>query len=124
MPERQDSRAWEQFSHHRRQQREVIVLYQHDRVIAARLGKHRTRKTLIDGLVALPVRFAEHRAHVRYVAQRPQTFVGESVVIPLLLLGGEPKSAQRVLVAAGWYANAVECIDGLGVGTAAAVCDP
>ena len=34
------------------------------------------------------------------VAQRPHAFVGEAVVVALLLLGGEPDAAQRVVVAA------------------------
>ena len=70
-----------------RQQREVVVLHQHDRVVAARLGHHRVGEALVDGLVGLPVRLAEHRPHVRHVAQRPQAFVGEAEVVALLLFG-------------------------------------
>jgi hypothetical protein len=54
---------------HRRQQREVVVLHQHHRVVAARLGHHRVGKALVDRAVGLPVGLAEHRPHVRHVAQ-------------------------------------------------------
>ena len=77
--------------------REVVVLHQHDRVFAARLGDHRVGEALVDRLVELPVGFAEHRPHVRDVAERPQPFVGEAVVVAVFLLGRQPEPAQRVL---------------------------
>ena len=77
-------------AHHRRQQGEVVVLDQHDRVVAAGLGDHRVGEALVDRPVGLPVALAEHRPHVRDVAQRPEAFVGEAVVVALLLLLGQP----------------------------------
>ena len=109
---------------HRRQQREVVVLHQHDRVLAARLGDHRIGEALVDVAVVLPVRFAEHRPHVGDVAQRPHALVGEAVVVALLLLGAEPDAAQQVLVVPGRHADAVVRVDHLAVGAAAAVRDP
>ena len=70
---------------HRRQQREVVVLHQHDRVVAARLGDHGVGEALVDAAVALPVGLAEHRPHMGDMAQRPHAFVGEAVVVALLL---------------------------------------
>ena len=67
-----------------RQQREVIVLDQHDRVVAARLGHDGVGEALVDRAVLLPVAFAEHRPHVSDMAKRPQALVGEAVVIALL----------------------------------------
>ena len=35
-------------AHHARQQREVIVLHQHDRVVGVRFGDHRVGEALVD----------------------------------------------------------------------------
>ncbi len=81
---------------HARQQGEVVILHQHDRVVGARFGHHRIGKALIDGDVLLPVAGAEHRPHVGDMAQRPQAFVGKAVVVALLFFCRQPDAAQRV----------------------------
>src|SRR6266513_2690465 len=59
----------------------MIILHQHDRVVGARLGLDRVGEAPVHAHVLLPVGRAEYRPHVRDVAQRPKTFVGEAVVI-------------------------------------------
>jgi hypothetical protein len=59
-----------------RQQREVIVLYQHDRIFnAAQLFQHRLGEFLVDLLVLLPISVPEDRPCMRDVTERPQAFV-------------------------------------------------
>jgi hypothetical protein len=87
VPEGQDGGLGQLLADHRGQQRKVVVLHQHHRVFAARLGDHRVGKALVDRAVGLPVRLPEHRPHMRHMAQRPHAFVGEAVVIALLFLG-------------------------------------
>ncbi len=124
VPEGQDGRVGQLLAHHRGQQREVVVLHQHDGILAARLGHDGVGEALVDGLVGLPVRLAEHRAHVRHVAQRPQALVGKAEVVALLFLGRQPQAAQLVVVLARRHGDAVVGVDDLAVGVAAAVRDP
>ena len=124
VPEGQDGGLGQLFSHHGRQQREVVVLHEHHGVIGQGLCHHRIGKALVDRLVGLPVRLAEDRPHVGHVAQRPQPFVGKAVVVALLLFGGEPDAAQPVIGVAGRHQHAVARVHHLAVGAAAAVGDP
>ena len=55
VPEGEDGGARQLLADHRRQQREVVVLHQHDRVVAARLRDHRVGEALVDVAVVLPV---------------------------------------------------------------------
>ena len=124
VPEGQDGGLRQLLADHRGQQREVVVLHQHHRVGAARLGHHRVGKALVDGAVGFPVGFAEHRSHMGDMAQRPHALVGEAVVVALLLFGGQPDAAQPVVVLPRRHAHAVCAVHHLAVGAAAAVGHP
>ena len=56
VPERDDGGARQALAHHLRQQREVIVLHQHDRVVGARLVRDHVGEAPVHRLVVLPVR--------------------------------------------------------------------
>ena len=58
------------------------------------------------------------------VAERPEPFVGETVVIASLFLGGQPDATDLVSGIFRRYSDAVMLIDYLFVGRAAAVGDP
>jgi hypothetical protein len=62
VPEGDDRRARQALAHHARQQREVIVLHQDDRVFGARLVGHDVGEALVHVAVVLPVLRAERRA--------------------------------------------------------------
>ena len=109
---------------HRGQQGEVVILHQHHRVFAAGLGHHGIGEALVHRAVLLPVRLAEHRPHVGDVAQRPQPFVGEPVVVAPLLFLGEPQAAQQVFVVPRRQRNPVMAVHRVAVRAAAAVRDP
>ena len=124
VPEGQDGRPRQAGADHRRQQREVVVLHQDDRILAARLLDDGIGEALVDVPVVLPVGFPEHRAHMGDMTQRPHAFVGEAVVVAPLLLGAEPDAPQDVFVAPGRHADPVVPVDDRPVGAAAAVRDP
>ena len=87
VPEGDDRGRRQLLLDHPRQQGEVIVLDQDDRVGGRRLPaprRGRTCRLTLD--VLLPVRGAERRADVGDVAERPETFVREAVVVAGLLL--------------------------------------
>ena len=94
VPERDDRRVRQPLADHPRQQREVVVLHQHDRVVGLRLGDDGVGEARVDLAVVLPVGRAERRPHVRDVAERPQALVGEAVVVAGLLLPREPDAAD------------------------------
>ena len=117
-------RLWQPFADHPRQQREVVVLHQHDRIVGARLGDDRVGEPPVDGAIVLEVARSERRAHVRVVAERPQSLVGKAAVVAGLLVGAEPDAPQPVRRRLGRNVDAIVGIDGLAVGRAAAVRDP
>jgi hypothetical protein len=58
------------------------------------------------------------------MAQRPQAFVGEPLVVPALLVGAEPYASQPVGRVGGWHVQAVASIDHGSIGGSGAVCHP
>jgi xanthine/CO dehydrogenase XdhC/CoxF family maturation factor len=54
---------WEQY-------REVVVLDEHDRIVAVHFGDHRIREPLVDLLVLQPVGPPEHRVRVGLIGGR------------------------------------------------------
>ena len=124
VPERDDGGVRQALADHPRQQREMVVLHQHHRVLRLGFGDDRVREPRVDVAVVLEIARAERGAHVRDVTQRPQALVGEAVVIPALFLGREPDAPDLVERLPGRHRHAVVAIDGLAVGAAAAVRDP
>src|SRR5579872_6501529 len=74
--------------------------------------------------VLLPVGFAKDRARMSDVAQRPEAFVGESKVISVLLLSGEPDPAECVLRMIRRHPQTIVLVYGFAVSIACTVCDP
>ena len=72
----------------------------------------------------MPVAGPKHRPHVRDVAQRPQAFVGEAVVVALLLRLGQPDPPQGVARRPGRHLHTIVLVDDIAVGGAAALRDP
>ena len=124
VPEGDDRGLRQALADHPRQEREVIVLHQHHRVIAVRLLDHGVGELRVDRAVLLPVGGAKRRPHVRDVAQRPQAFVGEAFVVAGDFLLGQPHAADAVGRLLGRDADAIVLVDGLAIGAAAAVRDP
>src|ERR1035437_145827 len=94
VPKDRNSRMRKPIFHHARQQGKMIVLNQDDGMLLARHFLHeRVGKSLIDFVVERPVGCAKCWTGMRNVAQRPQSLVGETVVIALFFLGTEPYPA-------------------------------
>src|SRR3989338_8946346 len=97
MPEYRHLRVGPAFLYERGNEREVIVLHQDDRPFdATYLVEQRFRKQCVDFAILSPILFAELRADVRHVTERPQGFVGESIVVAASLLLGKPHALERV----------------------------
>ena len=115
MPEGDDGGAGQALADETGSKREVVVLHQHHRIVGIGLLAHGLGELAIDLGVGGPVVAAEDRPHVGQVAQRPQTFVGQTVVVAALLLGGQPHAAERVGFLVGRHAHVVRAIDGLTI---------
>src|SRR5688572_15223334 len=96
VPERDDGRPRQPSADHGRRQGEVIVLYENDRILGIDLLAYGRGEFLVDSIVVFPVLRAERGPGVRHVAQWPDPFVGEPVVVALLLLFTEPDSPDHV----------------------------
>ena len=119
VPEGDDGGLRQPLADHARQQREVIVLHEHDRRIGRGFRDDGVGEALVDRDVMRPVAFAKCRPDEGDVAERPEPFVGEAVIVAVLLLVGEPDAPQRIGRARRRHAQAVVAVDGLAVGTAA-----
>ena len=124
VPELADRDVGPRLLHESRQQREVIVLHEHDGAVVADFFDHRIGEAAIHPHVLMPVRIVELRARIGDVAERPQRVVGAAVVVALLFFRREPHAPQRVRRAIGRHAQAAARIGGFAIGAAAAVRDP
>ena len=124
VPEVADDRIRAARLDHSRQQREVIVLHEHDGRRALDLLEHRLGELRVDARVLLPVGGVEDGPRVGDVAERPQRAVREAVVVALFLFLGQPDAPQRVgrLVRRNGEASAL--VGGFAIAAAAAMRDP
>ena len=124
VPEGDDDRLGQTLTDHARQQREVVVLDQHDRPLVARFGNHRIGEFAVDGFIGLPVRRAKNRPGEGDMAKRPQALIGEAQIIALIFFLRQPDPAQRVGRIAGRHLHPVVLVDHETVGRSAAIGDP
>ena len=124
VPEGDDGGAWQALAHHARQEREVVVLHQDDRVLGVRLVGDDLGEAAVHLLVVLPVGRAEHRPRMRDMAERPEAFVGEAVVVALLFFRRQPYAAYAVCRPLRRHHHVVVLVDCLAIGRARAVRDP
>src|SRR5690348_2397863 len=76
----------------------MVVLNEQDRVLRSlHFLQDGPGKLAVHLLIVLPIAGPEERTRVRDVAQRPETFVGEAVVIAFFFFLAEPYTPQRVL---------------------------
>src|SRR5580704_6930130 len=100
----------------------MIILHQNDGVVLAfHFFEHRAGEFAVDLLIGLPIFDAEDGAGVGDVAERPDAFVRESVVVAFFFLASQPDAAQRVLGLGGRDAQAVMLVDRFMIGVASAV---
>ena len=89
VPENCDAHVGTRLLDHARQQREVVILHEEQGVLdAGHFVEHGVREFAVGVLVALPIRGTENRAGVGDVAQRPEPFVREPVVVALFFFLG------------------------------------
>ena len=76
MPEKRYLRVGAALLDEFRHQREVVILYQHDRALdRANLLEHRFGEKSVHFTVREPVFFPEYRTHVREVRKRPESLI-------------------------------------------------
>ena len=115
MPERDDRGSREALTDELGRQREVVILHEDDRILRVDLGAHGVDELAVHLLVVLPVLGAEGGARVRKMAERPETFVGEAVIVALLFGGAEPHAAKPVGLFAGGHADPPGLIRGVPI---------
>src|SRR6185503_9432424 len=125
MPENCDTGIWPGCLHQPWQEREVVILHKDERLSAVLHFVQQGRsKLLVYSLIGFPIRRAERRPGMRNVAERPKTFVRETVVIAGLLFRREPDTSQSVFRIVRRHAKAVELVDVLPVCIAVSGSDP
>src|SRR5277367_168027 len=108
MPKNCDARVGAKTLYHLRKQSEVVVLHeQQGRFGSRHFLSHSFGKFLVCSLVALPVGGAKNWASVGDVAEGPQTFVGEAIVVAFFLFLRKPDAAERVFRLVGGNTNAI-----------------
>src|SRR5262245_7648319 len=97
-------------------QGKVIVLNQDECPFRARnLIENGLRKLLIDVFVTLPIRGAKNGTRVSDMAEGPNSFVRETIVVALLIFLREPDAPQRVVRMIRWNSHVVFCVDHLTI---------
>src|SRR6267143_2994591 len=125
VPEERDPHVGALGLDERREQREVIVLDQHQgRLRAFDLLEDGRGELRVHAEVVLPVLGAEERPRVDDVAEGPEPLVGKAIVVPVLLLLAEPHPPERVAGVVGRQGEPTTLVRDLEVGVAAAVGDP
>ena len=108
-----------------RQQRKVIVLNEHERLIGVlHLLQHRFGEHLVHALVLLPVGGAERRTRMGNVAERPEPFVRKAEVVAVLLRFRQPDAAQHVPRHIRRHAHTGLGVDYFAIGVAGPMRDP
>ena len=116
MPEGDDRRFGQPLADQPRQQGEVIILDQHDRVSGFGLLDHDLGELPVHGLIAFPVGGAENRPREGDVTQRPKPFIGKAQIVALELLLGQPHAAKRIGRIVRRHHDVVAAVDRLPVG--------
>ena len=114
MPELRDDEIRSSVVKHARQQREVVVLNEDKRRLAACLVEHSFGKAFVDAAVHAPIVGIENGTRESYVAKGPEALIGKAGIVSLFFLFGKPDAAERVFWAVWRNADAIEPVDGLG----------
>ena len=96
MPELHDFQIRPAVSQKARQQRKMIVLNKNNCRIAFGLLKHGIAKALIDAFIYLPVAAGKMRPRVDNMAQGPERFIGQAIIISILFLAGKPDTSEHI----------------------------
>ena len=102
----------------------AVELVGHQRRIASRFLTHGVGKAPVHDLICVEVLRAEDRLYVGPMAQRPQPFVREPVVVPSLFTIVEPHPSEAVQRIGGRHVQPVPPIDDDSVGGAGTMCHP
>ena len=124
VPEDNDGGGGKALADHGRSEGEMIVLHQDDGVLGIHFAADGVSEFLIDGAVEAPIFGAEDGPRMSHMAKRPESFVGEAVVVALLFLFGEPDTADVIGLLSGGHADMIVTVHGFAVGAAAAVSYP
>ena len=93
MQEESDRQIGTLAAEHRRHQLELVVLHPDRRAVGCHLGQL-GGKSLVDHHVGVPLVAVERRLTKGVVVQRPQTVVGEALVVPLDLVAADAHGVQ------------------------------
>jgi hypothetical protein len=100
MPEAQNRRAWKLRAQKTRHEGEMVVLDQNDRLFGRDFARNCVSEALVHGAIVLEVVAPEQGLSVREMAERPQRFVREPVVVAPLLSRRQPNATQHIRSAA------------------------
>ncbi|OQA40879.1 MAG: hypothetical protein BWY49_00630 [Candidatus Omnitrophica bacterium ADurb.Bin314] len=124
MPKKGDLRVGPFFLNHPRQQREVIVLNEKHRWLIPKLLQKGVRKFPINLLIVVPVLDPENGANMADMAERPEPFVGKTIVVAFLFFRSEPHPFQREGRLPGRDPDLIALIHHLAVGVPRTVSKP
>jgi hypothetical protein len=124
MPESDDGACWEPLSERSWDERDVIVVNEHDGGYASRLLCHGVSKLCVHGLVHVEVGASKHGLHGDRVAQRPEALVGEAVIVAAVCVLIELNVSQPISRLPGRHVQPTAIVDHERVGGAGSMCHP
>ena len=93
-------------------------------VHALHFFQYRICEPAVGPFIVLPVGATKHRARVRNMTERPQPFVGKTVVVTFFFFLAQPHATQGVARIVGRNSQPIVLVHGLAVCVPASVCHP
>ena len=124
VPKRHDRRVRQMVAHDLGHQGQMEILHEHDGVVGFGFLDDGQRKPFVDLLVLFPVRGSKDGTDMGQMTERPEPFVGKSVVVAVFFLRRHPNPPDLVCRVIRRDADMAARIDDLAVGRAAAMRDP
>lgn len=124
MPERDDETRWKTLPQHPRDQCEVIILHEYERRTTGGFVSNSCSESSIRPSIHAEVAAPEYWLDVNGMAERPEPLVGKAVVVPAVLIVGEPHVTETKLRVGGRHHQCPASVDNIRVGVPGAVCHP
>ena len=102
----------------------MIILHQHEGGAARCFFAHCRGESGIGAPIHLEVVGPEHWLDVYRMAKRPESFIGEPVVVPLVFVLGQPDIAETIPGTGGRNAETAPSVDDCRIGAPRAVSHP
>ena len=124
VPESDDRRVRQFVPDQFREQGEMVILYQDDRIVGGGFFSDGLSESFVNRHIVVPIRRAERGPYMGDVTQGPETFVRKPVVVTGLLFRGYPDAANLIRGMLRRHTHMAARVHDIPIGRSVAMCDP